>query len=206
LRSIGVRIMTIKCSVYCGASLDGFIARPDGDMEWLHRPEYAAAEAPGLTYDEFIASVDAVAMGRRTFEKVLTFRRWPYDVPVVVLSTSLRDLPGQLRSKATLMAGPPGEIVRELANLGRRHLYVDGGNTIQRFLGARLIHEITVTCLPVLLGAGIPLFGSIGVETPLKLVQVTSSSNGFVQVRYRVEHAARKPFPPTPSRDAAELY
>ncbi len=187
--------MTIKCSIYCGASLDGFIARPDGDIEWLHRPEYATAEATGLTYEEFISSVDALVMGRHTFEKVLTFRDWPYEVPVVVLSTTLQDLPDHLQGKVTLKAGSPKDIVQELANHGYQHLYIDGGVTIQRFLQERLIHEITVTFLPILLGAGISLFGAINVEMPLKLLQATSSSNGFVQVRYRVENAARQVVP-----------
>jgi dihydrofolate reductase len=181
----------IKCSVYCGASLDGFIAKPDGDIEWLHRPEYATAESTGLSYEEFISSVDMLIMGRHTFEKVLTFKEWPYNVPVVVLSTTLRDVPNRLLQKVKLKAGSPDEIVQQLASEGQRHLYIDGGATIRRFLQARLIHEITVTYLPVLLGAGIPLFGSTDTEAPLKLLQATSSDNGFVQVRYKVENAAQ---------------
>jgi dihydrofolate reductase len=177
--------MTIKCSVYCGASLDGFIAGTGGDIEWLHRPEYDDAGVTGLTYDRFIASVDALVMGRHTFEKLLTFETWPYEVPVIVLSTTLKDLPGHTRGKARLMAGPPEEVVQRLARESRRHLYIDGGMTIQRFLGARLIHEITITYLPILLGGGIPLFGSIGVETPLRLLEAVSHKD-FVQVRYQV--------------------
>ncbi len=186
-----VHEMRIKCSIYCGASLDGFIAKPDGDIAWLQRSEYVAADSIGLTYDQFISSVDAVVMGRRTFESVLTFQDWPYGIPVIVLSTTLQSLPEHLQSRVTLKFGPPNDIVQDLANQGYRHLYIDGGNTIQRFLKARLIHEITVTYLPILLGSGISLFGSIGVEMPLQLLQTTTSSNGFVQVRYRVEHAAQ---------------
>ncbi len=130
-------------------------------------------------------------MGRRTFESVLTFQDWPYGIPVIVLSTTLQSLPKHLQSRVTLKSGSPNDIVQDLANQGYRHLYIDGGNTIQRFLKARLIHEITVTYLPILLGSGISLFGSIGVEMPLQLLQTTTSSNGFVQVRYRVEHAAQ---------------
>ncbi|WP_376795470.1 dihydrofolate reductase family protein [Thermogemmatispora sp.] len=179
--------MTIKCSVYCGASLDGFIAGHGGDIEWLHRPEYDDAGMTGLTYDRFIASVDAIIMGRHTFEKLLTFNAWPYKVPVIVLSTSLKDLPEHVRGKARLMVGSPEEIVRQLASEGHRHLYVDGGITIQRFLRARLIHEITITYLPVLLGEGIPLFGSVGIETRLKLLEAVSYKD-FVQLRYQVVH------------------
>ena len=177
--------MTTKCSVYCGASLDGFIAGLGGDIEWLHRPEFADASVTGVTYDQFIASVDAIVMGRHTFEKLLTFNVWPYKLPVVVLATSLRDLPEHVRGKARLMAGSPEEVVQRLASEGRRHLYVDGGTTIQRFIRARLINEITVTYLPVLLGGGIPLFGSIGAETRLKLLGAVSH-NDIVQLRYQL--------------------
>ncbi len=187
--------MTIKCSVYCGTSLDGFIARQDGDIEWLQRPEYATSEETGLSYDAFIASVDTLVMGRHTFEKVLTFKEWPYEVPVVVLSTTAREVPTHLKRKVRVAASSPEDIVKQLAAEGKRHLYVDGGITIQRFLQARLIHEITVTFLPVVLGAGIPLFGSTGVETRLKLLEATSSGNGFVQVRYAVENAAQQTVP-----------
>lgn len=183
--------MTIKCSIYCGASLDGFIARPDGDIEWLHRSEYSTSEKAGLSYEAFISTVDTLVMGRNTFEKVLTFAQWPYEVPVVVLSTRTIDIPPHLEGKVRQKASPPLELVEELAGEGKRHLYVDGGITIQRFLQARLIHEITVTYLPILLGAGISLFGSTGIETPLKLLEVTPFSNGLVQVRYQVENAVQ---------------
>lgn len=187
--SIVVCATVIKCSAYCGASLDGFIAKPDGDIEWLHRPEYTAAESIGLSFDEFISSVDALIMGRHTFEKVLSFKEWPYSVPVIVLSNALREVPTHLLENVELRAGSPHDIVQQLASEGLRHFYVDGGATIQGFLQAGLIHEITVTYLPILLGAGIPLFGSTGTEAPLKLLQATVSENGIVQVRYRVENA-----------------
>ncbi|HMM81204.1 MAG TPA: dihydrofolate reductase family protein [Pyrinomonadaceae bacterium] len=179
----------IKCSVFCGASVDGFIAGESGNIEWLHRPEYETSEAFGLTYDGFIASVDTVVIGRHTFEKVLGFDGWPYKIPVVVLSSTLRQLPENLEGKARLLSAPPKEIVEQLSAEGKRHLYVDGGITIQKFLKARLIDEITITLLPTVLGAGIPLFGSVGVERRLKLIETASAKNGFVQVRYSVEKA-----------------
>lgn len=185
--------MDIRCSVFCGASLDGFIAGPGGELEWLHRPEYSTPGPPGLSYASFISTVDTLVMGRHTFEKVLTFEEWPYELPVVVLSSTLREVPEHLREQVRVTSSSPGEVVRELAREGRQHLYVDGGITIQRFLQAGLIHEITVTWLPILLGAGIPLFGSLGVESPLRLLQVTSSENGMVQLRYRVEGAIPTP-------------
>lgn len=179
---------TVKCSVYIAASVDGFIAGPGGDIEWLLRPEYSAAEMLGLTYDRFIATVDSLVMGRHSFEKVLTFEGWPYEgTPVVVLTSGDLAIPDELRDKVRVMSGTPREIVGRLADEGKRHLYIDGGVTIQRFLQAGLIDEITITQIPILLGDGIPLFGSIGVERPLRLIEAVSSDNGFVQVRYEVE-------------------
>ncbi|MBS3967017.1 MAG: dihydrofolate reductase family protein [Truepera sp.] len=186
--------MTIKCSVYCGTSLDGFLARPDGDIEWLQSERFMPEKA-GLSYEAFIATVDTLVMGRNTFEKVLTFKEWPYAVPVVVLTTRTIEIPSHLRGKVRLKASPPQELVQQLASEGMRHLYVDGGITIQHFLQARLIHEITVTFIPVLLGAGISLFGSTNIEAPLKLLETTPFSNGFVQVRYTVENAAQPALP-----------
>jgi dihydrofolate reductase len=179
--------MNIKCSVYIAASVDGFIARPDGDIEWLHRPEYAASELNGLSYDAFISTVDALVMGRNTFEKVLSFGHWPYEgTPVVVLSSRKPAIPDALQGKVRVDAGAPQEVVARLSAEGKRHLYIDGGRTIQRFLQAGLIHEITLTQIPILLGTGIPLFGALGIEVPLRLLDATRSDNGFVQVRYRV--------------------
>lgn len=183
--------MSIKCSVYIATSVDGFIAKPDGDIEWLHRPEYSGANPVGLSYDDFISTVDALVMGRNTFEKVLSFGSWPYEgTPVVVLSSRELDIPQHLKGAVSAESEHPTELVSMLESEGRQHLYIDGGVTIQRFLQARLIHEITITRIPVLLGAGIPLFGSLGIEVPLRLVAATNSDNGFVQVRYEVTSGA----------------
>jgi dihydrofolate reductase len=183
--------MSIKCSVYIATSVDGFIAKPNGDIEWLHRSEYSEAVLEGLSYDDFISTVDALVMGRNTFEKVLSFGSWPYEgTPVIVLSSRELDIPQHLKGVVRAKSGSPTELVSMLESEGRQHLYIDGGATIQRFLQARLIHEITITRIPVLLGAGIPLFGSLGIEVPLRLVAATSSDNGFVQVRYEVTSSA----------------
>ena len=155
--------MNITCSIYVGASVDGFIAGPDGDIDWLHRPEYSTSETGGLSYEAFMASVDTLIMGRHTYEKALTFEKWPYEqTPVVVLSTRALNVPKYLKGKVRVESCPPTELVARLASEGAGHLYIDGGVTIQRFLRARLIDEITVTYIPILLGTGIPLFGSTG--------------------------------------------
>lgn len=176
-----------KCSVFIAASMDGFIAKPDGDVSWLDLPEYAISPPPGLSYEDFIETVDCIVMGRHTFEKVLTFGEWPYkNIPVMVLTGKAMELPAYLNGKAFTGSGTPEEIVASLSSEGKHHLYIDGGVTIQRFLQAGLIDELTITRIPVLLGEGISLFGHLGKEVLLKHIETSSAANGFVQNRYQV--------------------
>ena len=171
----------MKASVFVGTSLDGFIARANGDLDFL---EAGGGEPHG--YDEFIATVDALVIGRKTFETVLTFGSWPYgNKPVVVLST--RPLaptpPGAMVER---MSGAPADIVSQLAARGIGHIYVDGGITIQRFLEAGLIHRLIITRVPVLIGGGIPLFGAVPRDIPLKHVATRHYASGLVQSEYLV--------------------
>ena len=180
--------MDIKCSVFIAASLDGFIARPDGDIDWLHRPEYETAELKGVTYERFIATVDALVMGRKTLDKVLSFPEWPYEgTQVIVLSRQQLQIPAHLEGKVEVMAGDVTTLLATLAERGMKHLYIDGGQTIQAFLDAGLINELIITRIPVLLGQGIPLFGQVGSEHELRHVATYVSDNGFVQSRYEVD-------------------
>ncbi len=177
----------MKCSAYIATSVDGFIAKPDGDIEWLRNPEYADVPFNGLEYDEFISTVDAIVMGRNSYEKVQTFGFWPYEnVPVIALTSRKMDIPEELREKIQIENLAPAQLIEKLEREGYTHLYIDGGKTIQGFLKDGFIDEITITRIPILLGTGIPLFGSIGADVPLQLVAVASSDNGFVQVRYKV--------------------
>ena len=168
-------------SVFVGASVDGFIARPNGDLDWL--PE-GGGEPHG--YDEFMASVDALVIGRKTFEKVLTFEAWPYgDKRVVVLSSRPLDL-SAVRGVVEQMAGPPAEIVSKLAARGAHHLYVDGGITIQDFLRAGLVQRLVITRVPVLIGDGVPLFGTLPRDIRLRHVATRHYPSGLVQSEYHV--------------------
>ena len=154
----------MTASVFVGTSLDGFIARPNGDLDFLPAD---GGESHG--YEEFIATVDAIVIGRNTFETVLTLGPWPYgDKRVVVLSSRPIDLSVTRGGVVEQMSGPPEQIVSQLAASGARHLYVDGGITIQRFLRAGLIQSLTVTRVPVLIGEGIPLFGSLPHDIQLR--------------------------------------
>lgn len=169
-------------SVFVGASVDGFIARPNDGLDWL--PE-GGGEPHG--YNEFIASVDAIVIGRRTFEKVLTLGPWHYgDKRVVVLSHHPVDLSAAGGGVIEQMAGSPAEVVARLAATGARHLYVDGGLTIQEFLRAGQVQRLVITRVPVLIGSGISLFGSTGRDIALEHVATRAYASGLVQSEYEV--------------------
>ncbi|MCG8373810.1 MAG: dihydrofolate reductase family protein [Balneolales bacterium] len=175
----------MKCSVYIATSLDGFIAKPDGDIEWLDHPDYILKDKKeDFGFYAFMDSVDALVMGRHTFEKVLSFGEWPYEKPVIVLSSKNIALPEHLQGKVLLMNGSPEEIVKKSTESGFRHLYIDGGKTIQQFLNAGLIDVITITRIPVLLGQGIPLFGETEYDINLELISCSEFENGFVMLTY----------------------
>lgn len=169
-------------SVFIGTSLDGFIARPDGALDFL--PE-GGGEPHG--YDEFFASVDALVIGRKTFETILAFPDWPYGQKrVVVLSSRPLDLSGVRGGVVEQMAGAPAEIVAKLAAAGAQHLYVDGGITIQNFLRAGLVQRLVITRVPVLIGDGIPLFGGLGRDLRLRHVATQQYPSGLVKSEYAV--------------------
>lgn len=171
----------MKASVFIATSLDGYIARENGAIDWL-----PTGGNEDYGYREFANSVDTIVMGRHTFETVLGFGSWPYDRPVIVLTSRPLVIPEHLADRADVMTGPPPAVVEQLEQRGARHLYVDGGNTITRFLDARLITDLTITRVPVLLGAGIPLFGRFGGDVNLRHVDTRAFANGLVQSRYAV--------------------
>ena len=172
----------MKASVFIGTSLDGFIARANGDLDWLPP---GGGEEHG--YDAFMATVDALVIGRKTYETVLTFDTWPYgEKPVYVLSTRALApaLPGAVVER---LSGAPAEIVAQLAARGVGHVYVDGGITIQGFLQAGLIQRLIITRIPVLLGAGIPLFGALHQDIHLTHVGTRQYASGLVQSEYVID-------------------
>ena len=172
----------MMASVFVGTSLDGFIARLNGNLDFLPA---GGGEPHG--YDEFMASVDALVIGRKTFETVLTFDTWPYgQKPVFVLSTRAL-APTPTGAVVERMSGAPAEIVSQLAARGIQHIYVDGGITIQRFLQAGLIQRLIITRVPVLIGEGIPLFGTVPRDITLRHVATRQYASGLVQSEYVVD-------------------
>lgn len=172
----------MKVSVFVGVSVDGFLARCDGRLDFL---DAGGSEPHG--FEEFFATVDALVIGRNTFEVVLAFPEWPYgEKRVVVLSSQRLDLTALSGKPVEQMAGEPAEIVARLAAGGVRHIYVDGGVTIQRFLRAGLVETLTVTRVPVLIGDGIPLFGSLPHDVLLRHVATRTYAGGLVQSDYEI--------------------
>jgi len=177
--------MTIKISVYIATSLDGFIARKNGDIDWLPAADDSGED---YGYKEFISSIDLLVMGRHTYEKVLTFETWPYlDKKVIVLSSSNPRLPKELADKVEVLNQTPRDLLKTLTGKGARHVYLDGGKTIQLFLKEGLVDELTITTIPVLIGEGLSLFGPLNQDIKFQLTDSKYFKNGFVQSKYRAD-------------------
>jgi dihydrofolate reductase len=177
--------VSITCSVFIATSLDGFIARRNGDIDWLADPDGEDA-GEDYGYQAFIDSVDTLVIGRNTYELVLSFNAWPYaGKRVVVLSHGAPRVPGDLSGVVEIMSGQPADVVQRLSASGARHLYVDGGRTIQGFLRAGLIQDMTITRIPILIGDGIPLFGRLDLDVRFEHVETKTYPSGFVQSKYR---------------------
>ncbi len=169
-------------SIFVGTSLDGYLARPNGALDFL------PVDAEPHGYDEFIAGIDAHVIGRKTFETVLGFGPpWPYGKKrVVVLSSRPIDLSAISGGTVEQMSGPPAEIVSQLAASGAHNLYVDGGITIQGFLRAGLVQRLVITRVPVLIGEGIPLFGPLPHDVRLRHISTSHTPSGLVTSEYQV--------------------
>ncbi len=177
----------MKRSVFCGVSVDGFLARLDHTFDFL---DAGGPEPHG--FEEFYGSVDVLVIGRKTFEVVLAFGEWPYGKkPVIVLSNRPLDLSSVKGGVVEQMSGEPAEVVTRLKKRGFQHAYIDGGITIQRFLAAGLIDRMVITRVPVLIGAGIPLFGSVAHDISLRHVATRIYKGGLVQSEYEPGAPAR---------------
>ena len=178
--------VNIKFYGYIATSLDGFIARPNGKLDWLNDAAPKDSKED-YGYHQFMASVDCILMGRASFEKVASFPEWPYkDKRVFVLSRTMKDAPQDLEEyPIDFFNGAVERLAIELQTLGMRNVYVDGGITLQSFIRAEMLDEIIITQIPVLIGKGLELFTDFQKDIKLELIASQSYDSGFVQSRYR---------------------
>ena len=169
--------------IYIAQSLDGFVADQAGGLVWLN--EIPNPEGSDFGFGEFMAGIDALVMGRKTFETVLGLGVWVYDKPVYVISSTLISLPEEYQAKAFLLDLPPAGILSHLNAQGLVNLYIDGGSLIQSFLAEDLIDEMIITTVPILLGGGIPLFGELDQQLRFKLRSSKVISAGLVMNHYQ---------------------
>ena len=177
----------MKVSVYIATSLDGFIARNDGATDWLDEANTTVPDGEDYGFSEFMKSVDTLIMGRKTYEKVLSFGKWPYGkTPVIVMSRSSISFPSSIPNTVTHSLETPPDLLERLSVEGIQHVYIDGGFTIQSFINGSLVTDLTITKVPVLLGEGLRLFGKTKQDIKLKHVATKAFPNGFVKSTYKV--------------------
>lgn len=186
----------MKCSVYIATSADGFIAKNDGSVDWLHsagKQDADLGDSADMGFNAFIASVDCMIMGRKCMEVIASMNlppeQWPYgDTHIVVLSNTLKESPSSLPKKLEMYSGDLNALITRLESEGYKHAYVDGGTTIQAFINLELINEMTITRAPILLGEGISLFGKTAKDITLEQSSAISFANDFIQEFYQVDY------------------
>lgn len=184
--------MKAKTSVFICTSLDGFIARKDGSLDWLDKANALAPKGEDCGFRTFMDSVDVLVMGSKTFKQVLTFDEWIYgDTRMVVMSSKNPEIPKHLQKTVSSSSESPTQLVERLSREGAKHLYIDGGVTIQGFLKEAQIDEITITIAPVILGEGKALFATCGRDIELVHVATKAYDFGFVQAKYHVRDPRR---------------
>ena len=176
--------MNKKNSVFIATSLDGYIADKNGGIDWLH--SIPNPDNDDMGYVEFTNKIDALVMGRTTFETVLGFDvDWPYNKPVFVLSNKLKEIPESHKEKAFLVKGKLTEILDQIHERGFNSLYIDGGTTISNFLKEDLIDEMVLTTIPILLGGGSSLFSELPNELKFELIGTKTYLNQITQNHYK---------------------
>lgn len=169
--------------IFIATSLDGFIARTDGSIDWLLQRDHPDEDHG---YQAFIADKEWIVMGRGSYEKVLSFDPWPYDRPVLVMSRRLKEVPAGLQGQVRFSTLTPKQVMAELSAQKVTRIYLDGGQLVQSFLREGLVTDLVLTTVPVLLGQGRPLFGPLPQDLPLQLISSRSFASGLVQSTYRV--------------------
>lgn len=187
----------MKCSVFIATSVDGFIAKSDDSVDWLHsagNQDADMTEFGDLGFSDFLSSVDCMVMGRKCMEVIsgfnLTPEQWPYgDLKIYVLSNTVKNAPENLKGKVEMYSEDLNDLISKLENEGYKHAYIDGGATIQAFLNLRLINEMIISLAPVLLGEGIPLFGKTFGDIKLIRAEAKAYPNDFIQMKYVVDYS-----------------
>lgn len=169
-----------KISIYIATSIDGYIARTNGEIDWL---DYGHTGDEDYGFKTFIGDIDALVLGRNTYEVVSGFDQWPYEgKKVIVLSHSLT----KVRKEAELFSGQLTDLTSKLHSEGIKHIWVDGGITVSQFLEAGLVDDITISIISMVLGSGIPLFSTMNREQKCRLINTRSFPSGLVQLKYEV--------------------
>jgi len=186
----------MKCSVYIATSADGYIATLDGGVDWLYtagNPEADMSNTPDMGFNDFIASVDCMIMGRKCMDVISSFNltpeQWPYgETKIYVLSNSTKEPPENLRGKVEIYSGDIIKLINQLDIGGYKHAYIDGGTTITAFINLQLINEMTITKAPIILGKGLPLFGELSKRVKLINSEATVFPNDFIQEKFGVNY------------------
>jgi len=175
----------MKISAYIAVSLDGFIARKNGNIDWLTEIDNLDS-FEDYGYDEFYQTIDCLIMGSNSFTSIIKYEPWPYaDKKVFVLSHAINEVAPQDVDKYEIYSGSISALITKLQKQGYDHISIDGGQTIQSFINEGLINELTITTIPILLGEGIPLFGKVANDIKLKLVESKAYENGYVKNSYQ---------------------
>jgi len=170
-----------KISVYIATSIDGYIAQEDGGLDWLERTPTPNED---FGFKEFMNSIDVLVMGRKTYEIVSGFGEWPYQGKRVVVISQTLDA---VREEAELFSGDIQNLVSNLHGEGIKHIYVDGGVTISKFLEAGMVDQMIITVIPIILGKGIRLFNPMDKEHDCKLISAKPYPSGLVQLHYELK-------------------
>lgn len=178
----------VKVSVFIGVSLDGFIAKLDGNIDWLNEANKKVTSGEDFGFNSFLDSVDCIVMGRKTFEQVITFDEWAYrEIKMIVLTTKNIEIPNRLKGIVSTSSLSAAQLIKQLIDESIKHVYADGGLVIQDFLSSGLVNEITVTTVPILIGKGKSFSNSLTTDLNLTHLKTTVFNFGFVQNKYRID-------------------
>ena len=186
----------MKCSVFIATSVDGFIAKEDGSVDWLHTAgngDIDMGDQADMGMNDYMSTVDCMIMGRKCMEMIssmdLTPEQWPYgSTKIIALSNTITNAPENLYGKVEMYSGDLLTLISNLENDGYKHAYIDGGTTIQAFINLKLINELTITKAPVLLGEGKPLFGKTYKDIRLEKAETVVFPNDFIQIKYKINY------------------